>query len=68
MATLIVEVDDNKLKMVKNVLKAIGVNVISKHIKVEKVPNETTVRAIKDARHDKVTKAKSVDELFKNIR
>jgi len=67
MATLIVEVDDNKLKMVKDVLKAIGVNVNKKTAKAEKMPNEITVQAVKDARNGKVTKAESVDELFKSI-
>lgn len=67
MATLIVEVDESKLKMVKDVLKAIGVNVNKKTVKAEKTPNETTVAAIKDARNGKVTKVKSVDEFFKSI-
>lgn len=67
MATLILEVEDSKLNMVKDVLKAIDVSVDQNHIKVENVPNEKTIRAIKDARNGKVTKAESVDELFKLI-
>ncbi|RYY06997.1 MAG: hypothetical protein EOP43_04545 [Sphingobacteriaceae bacterium] len=67
MATLIVEVDDNKLKMVKDVLKAMGVSVDKKSIKPEKAPNETTALAIKDARNGKVTKVESIDVLFKSI-
>lgn len=67
MATLIVEVDDGKLKMVKDVLKAIGVSVNKKHVKVEKVPNQITVNAIQDALNGRVTKAESVDNLFKAI-
>lgn len=60
MATLIVEVDDNKLKMVKDVLKAMGVS-------VEKAPNQITIQAIKDACNCEVTKADSVNNLFKSI-
>jgi antitoxin component of RelBE/YafQ-DinJ toxin-antitoxin module len=67
MATLIVEVDDDKLKMVKDVLKAIGVSVNKKTAKTQKTPNEITVQAMKDARNGKVTKAESVDALFKSI-
>ncbi|WP_419802065.1 hypothetical protein [Mucilaginibacter sp.] len=67
MATLILKVEDSKLKMVKDVLKAIGVSVDQKHIKVENIPNDKTVRAIKDARNGKVTKAESVNELFKSV-
>jgi len=67
MATLIVEVDDGKLKMVKDVLKAIGVSVNKKHVKVEKVPNQITVNAIEDALNGRVTKAESVDDLFRTI-
>ena len=67
MATLIVEVDDSKLKMVKDVLKAIGVNVNKKNVKAEKTPNEITIQALKDAQNGKVTKAKSADDLFKSI-
>lgn len=67
MATLIVEVDDSKLEMVKGVLKAIGVNVNKKTVKAEKIPNRATVAAIKDARNGNVTKVKSVDEFFKSI-
>ncbi|WP_299291148.1 hypothetical protein [uncultured Mucilaginibacter sp.] len=67
MATLIVEVDDSKLKMVKDVLKAIGVNVNKKNVKAEKTLNEITIQALKDAQNGKVTKAKSADDLFKSI-
>ena len=67
MATLIVEVDDGKVKMVKDVLKAMGVSVQKKTIKVEKAPNETTRQAIEDALNGNVTKVESVEELFKNI-
>ena len=59
--------DDKKLKMVKDVLKAMGISVDQKHIKVEKVPNATTVRAINDARNGKVSKVVSVDNFFKSI-
>lgn len=65
MATLIVEVDDSKLEMVTGVLKAIGVSISKRNIKPENIPNQATVAAIKDARADKVTKAESVDKLFK---
>lgn len=57
MATLIVEVNDDKLKMVKDVLKAIGVTV---NKKIAKTPNETTVQAIKEARNGKVIKVKEL--------
>lgn len=67
MATLILEVDDNKLKMVKDVLKAIGINVNKKNVKAEKMPNEITLNAIEDALKGKVTKADIVDDLFKSI-
>lgn len=67
MTTLIVEVEDSKLKMVKDVLKAIGVNVNKKIVKTEKMPNEITIQAVKDARNGKVIKAKSVDGLFEIV-
>ena len=67
MATLIVEVDDSKLEMVKGVLKVIGVSVHKKNIKAEKAPNQATVEAIKDACTGKITNVKSVDEFFKSI-
>lgn len=67
MATLILEVPDSQLKMVKNVLKAIGVNVNSNQIITEKTPNKITKTAIEDARKGKVIKVKNVDKLFKNI-
>ncbi len=67
MATLILEVPDSQLKMVKNVLKAIGVNVNSNQITTEKIPNKITKTAIEDARKGKVIKVKNVDELFKSI-
>lgn len=66
MATLIVEVDDSKLKMVKDVLKALGIRV-NQTTKSEKIPNQATVEAIKDARNGKVTRIKNVDKFFKSI-
>jgi hypothetical protein len=68
MATLIVEVDDGKLKMVKDVLKAIGVRV-HKHKKhyCRKNSEQATVEAIKDALHGKIAKVKSVTGFFKSI-
>ena len=65
MATLIVEVDNTKLEMVKGVLKAIGLSVHEKNIKTEKVPNLDTIETIKDARNGKIIKAKSVGEFLK---
>jgi mRNA-degrading endonuclease toxin of MazEF toxin-antitoxin module len=64
-ATLIVEVDNTKLEMVKGVLKAIGLSVHEKNIKTEKVPNLDTIETIKDARNGKIIKAKSVGEFLK---
>lgn len=64
MATLIVEVDDGKLKMVKDVLKAIGFRVHKKHY-CRKNSEQATVEAIKDAHHGKIAKAKSVAGFLK---
>jgi len=59
-------VDDGKLKMVKDVLKAIGVRVHKRHY-CRKNSEQATVEAIKDAHHGKIAKVKSVDEFFKSI-
>lgn len=67
MATLIVEVPDSQLKMVKDVLKAMGISVNKKNLKAEKTPNATTISAIKDARNGKIAKLKSVAGFFKSI-
>jgi thiamine pyrophosphate-dependent acetolactate synthase large subunit-like protein len=63
-ATLIVVVDDGKLKMVKDILKAIGFRVHKKHY-CRKNSEQATVEAIKDAFHGKIAKVKSVDEFLK---
>lgn len=67
MATLILEVPDSQLKIVKNVLKAIVVNVNSNQITTEKIPNKITKSAIDDARKRKVIKVENVDGFFKSI-
>ncbi len=65
MATLILEVPDSQVKMVKNVLKAIGVNVNSRQAKASKIPNEITKSAIDDARKGNVIKAESIMRFLK---
>ncbi len=65
MQTLEIIVPDNKTRLVKDILKELGVTIKVK--KENKTPNAETIAAMDELKAGKGKKFKSVDELFKNI-
>lgn len=65
MQTLEITVPDDKTRLVKNLLKELGVTIKVK--KEGKTPNVETIAAMNELKTGKGKKFKSVDELFKSI-
>ncbi|GGB08344.1 MULTISPECIES: type II toxin-antitoxin system RelB/DinJ family antitoxin [Mucilaginibacter] len=65
MQTLEIIVPDNKTRLVKDILKELGVTIKVK--KENKTPNAETIAAMDELKAGKGKKFKSVDELFKSI-
>lgn len=65
MQTLEIIVPDNKTRLVKDILKKLGVTIKVK--KENKTPNAETIAAMDELKAGKGKKFKSVDELFKSI-
>jgi antitoxin component of RelBE/YafQ-DinJ toxin-antitoxin module len=65
MQTLEIIVPDDKTRLVKDILKELGV--IVKIKKETKTPNAETISAMNELRAGKGKKFKNVDDLFKSI-
>jgi len=65
MQTLEIKVPDNKARLVKELLKELGVAVKLK--KEKSTPNADTIAAMDELKSGKGTKFKSVDDLFNSI-
>ncbi|MGF7073470.1 type II toxin-antitoxin system RelB/DinJ family antitoxin [Mucilaginibacter sp. 3215] len=65
MQTLEIIVPDDKTRLVKNILKELGVTIKIK--KEKKTPNAETIAAIDELKAGKGKKFKNVDELFDSI-
>lgn len=65
MQILEISVPDNKIRLVKEFLKELGVTVKVK--KQASIPNADTIAAMTELKAGKGKKFKSVDELFSNI-
>lgn len=65
MQTLEIIVPDDKTRLVKNILKELGVTIKIK--KEKKTPNAETIAAIDELKAGKGKKFKNVDELFNSI-
>jgi hypothetical protein len=65
MQTLEIIVPDDKTRLVKNILKELGVTIKIK--KEKKTPNVETIAAMDELKAGKGKKFKNVDELFNSI-
>ncbi|MFS2189446.1 hypothetical protein ACCC92_22410 [Mucilaginibacter sp. Mucisp84] len=65
MQTLEIIVPDNNTRLVKDILKELGVTIKVK--KENKTPNAETIAAMDELKAGKGKKFKRVDELFKSI-
>jgi len=65
MQTLEIKVPDNKIRLVKEVLKEFGV--IVKVKKEAEVPNANTLAAMDELKAGKGKKFKNIEDLFKSI-
>lgn len=65
MQTLEIIVPDDKTRLVKNILKELGVTIKIK--KEKKIPNAETIAAIDELKAGRGKKFKNVDELFNSI-
>jgi hypothetical protein len=65
MTTVIINEKTEKGKKLLDFLKSFSGE---RFIKIEKEPNETTKKAIQDAREGKLTKAKNVNDLMEQLK
>ncbi|AYL96565.1 hypothetical protein HYN43_015215 [Mucilaginibacter celer] len=65
MQTLEITVPVDKTRLVKSLLKELGVTIKIK--KESKIPNEETIAAMNELKAGKGKRFKNVDELFKSI-
>jgi antitoxin component of RelBE/YafQ-DinJ toxin-antitoxin module len=65
MQTLEIKVPDNKTRLVKGILKEMGISVKVK--KENSIPNADTIAAMDELKAGKGKKFKSVEELFNSI-
>ncbi|SEO36558.1 hypothetical protein SAMN05192574_107220 [Mucilaginibacter gossypiicola] len=65
MQTLEIIVPDDKTRLVKDILKELGVTIKVK--KESKIPNAETIAAMEELKAGKGKKFKNVDDLFKSI-
>jgi hypothetical protein len=65
MQTFEIKVPDNKTRLVKGILKEMGITVKVK--KENNIPNEDTIAAMDELKAGKGKKFKSVEELFNSI-
>ena len=65
MQTLEIKVPDNKTRLIKGLLKELGVTVKVK--KEDNIPNADTIAAMDELKAGKGKKFKNVDELFNSI-
>ena len=64
MQILEIKVPDDKTRLVKGLLKELGVSV---KVKKENIPNAGTIAAMNELKEGKGRRFKNVDELFKSI-